>query len=191
MDREKSVRNVLLAVALLLGVFLIMKMVPNIVLVKSVRVTLTRNRDAITTLTNARNTDFSLIFRVSRIDFPEGTELTHPDRGPLGFQNDFFLDIDTVMNIKKEGSYIFSVASDDGFQLLINENPIGEFVGNRPFTTNMFTVYLKEGPSPFRLNYFQGFGRLGLQVTYQYLGDSRSYWVGQDSSHIRFLKIDQ
>jgi hypothetical protein len=186
MEREKIARNVLLAIAVLLGLFLAVKMMPKIVFGKNVTMTLVKNRDAISSLTNARNVDFSLTARISRIDFPEGAELTHPDRGPMGYMNDFYLDLTTEMTVLKEGSYVFGVVSDDGFQLWIDEKPIGEFVTSRPFTTNLFSVYIKPGTYPYRLSYYQGFGRLGLLANYKLLEDQRTYIVGQDSPAIRF-----
>lgn len=191
MEREKMARNILLACALILGVFLALKMAPKIVFGKPVRVILTKNREAISTITNARNADFSLMFRVSSVNFPEGPELVHPDRGPLGFQNDFYLDLDTVMLVKKEGSYVISIASDDGFRLFLNNNLVGEYISNRPFTTNAYTVYMKEGTYPFRLEYYQGFGRLGLAAVYQYLGENRTYLIGRNSPNIRFRYPEQ
>jgi hypothetical protein len=186
MEREKIARNALLVIAVLLGIFLAVKMAPKIVLARNVSMTLVKNREPIASLTNARDPDFTWTTRLSRIEFPEGTELSHPDRGPLGYLNDFYLDLSTVMTVKKEGSYVFGVASDDGFGLWIDEKPIGEFISNRPFTTNLYTIYIKPGTYTYRLMYYQGFGRQGLLATWKPLEDTMTRVIGQGSSAIRF-----
>lgn len=186
MEREKIVRNFLLAIAVLMGLFLVYKMSPRIVLSKTVRMNLVKNRESVSCLTNARNTDFSWTARISRIEFPEGTELVHPDRGPLGYQNDFFMDFETEMTVVRGGLYVFGVASDDGFRFWIKDNMVGEYLTNRPFTTNLYTVNIQPGTYTYRLSYYQGFGRLGLTATYKYLEDRKTYAVGRNSPFIRF-----
>ena len=74
-----------------------------IVFSKNIYMVLVKNRGTITTLTNVKNIDFTWSTRISTIYFPESNELTHPDRGPLGYQSDFYIDLSTYIKVKKEG----------------------------------------------------------------------------------------
>ncbi len=186
MEREKTLRNLFLAAVAVLGFVLAWKMVPRIVLVRNVRMVLTKSREAVALLTDERKTDFTWRAYFSRIEFPEGESLSHPDRGDLGYSADFFLDFSVRMRVLREGYYLFGVASDDGFRLSFGTNLVGEFVSNRPFTTNRYRVYLKTGAYDYRLNYYQGFGRLGLAAFYQTPDASRPLPVGRNSRDVRF-----
>jgi hypothetical protein len=171
----------------IIGIFLIVKMMPPIALFCPVKMVLTKQIGNIVTLDDTRKADFTRNFVVPTILFPEGEELYHPVLGYFGYKYNFFMDFTVNMDVKKEGYYHFIVGSDDGFRLHIDSNILGEFTNNRSFSLNDMMVYLNKGKHQVLLNYFQGFGRQGLTAYYQYDEQPKKYLVGKSSSYIRFF----
>lgn len=186
MMNEKRIVIGFFILVVLLGCFILFKVIPPIHFHLPVEMTIMKQNGQIFSITNQRNPSYTQVFRVPDIDFPEGTEWKHRSIGPYGHQTDFFADFITTIIVKKEGTYYFDVASDDGFQLWIDNKLIGEFLTNRPFTTNQYNIYLNAGDHSYRLNYYQGFGRLGLSANYQFFGDNQTYFIGNNSSFLNF-----
>ncbi len=186
MDNEIKLRNGLLIMALILGLFLIYKMIPPLVFIRNINMTIIKQKGYIKRITDPQNIDFKLYFKIPDIDFPEGDVLVHPKLGNLGFKSDFFLDFNTGMRILREGEYTLGVFSDDGFQLWIDGTLLGEFPDNRPYSSNEYKIYLKPGEYAYHLYYFQGFGRLGLKAYYQSPGEKKIHLIGENSGYVRF-----
>ncbi len=186
MDHILKLRNGFLCLLILFALFMIYKMRPRISFINPIKMQLIKQKGNIKRLADPQNIDFEVNYRIPTVDFVEGTELYHKKLGPLGFQNDFFLDITSKFIVLKEGNYEFSIASDDGFQFWVNDNLIGEFLDNRSLATNQFSLYLKPGDYSFRIYYYQGYGRMGLYAGYKYTGDNRYYIVGENSPFMRF-----
>jgi hypothetical protein len=190
MDNEKNIVIGFLVIVILIGLMILIKIFPHINFSTPIEMTIVKQNGSITEITNQRNPSYIQHYKIPNINFPEGTEFEHPGIGKFGLQTDFFADLYTVINIKKEGTYFFSVASDDGFQLWIDNNLIGEFISNRSFSTDQVNVYLNEGDHHFKLSYYQGWGRLGLVSFYQGFGDSTTYLIGKNSKYMSFKYDD-
>ena len=186
MNNEIRLRNGLLVLAIIMGLFIIYKMMPPLVFIKNVNMTIVKQKGNIKRITDPQNVDFKLNFKIPDINFPEGEVLFHPKLGNLGFQSDFFLDFHTVLNVLREGEYTFGVFSDDGFQLWLDDNLLGEFQDNRPYSESSFKIFLKPGEYNYHLYYYQGFGRLGLKAYYKLPGGNREYLIGDNSFFVKF-----
>jgi hypothetical protein len=179
-------RNIFIVVLIALALLLILRMLLPISFFNPIKMKLSKQIGVILQLDQPRNVDFTVTCVIPSIDFLEDAELTHKKLGPFGFKQDFFIDFYTQMKVNREGYYVFRLVSDDGFRLRIDRQKIGEFVFSRSLTTNEFLLYLQRGRHSFELNYFQGFGKMGLSAEYRLNGDLRFHKVGESSSSVCF-----
>lgn len=124
-------------------------------------------------------------FAFDHLSFPLGEELFHQNTGYLGYRQDFLLHARTELNVLQEGNYTFIVDSDDGFSLTLNQQPICEHIDGRAMQSSVCEVFLSKGKQFFELKYFQGFGKLGLRVSYE-TESEQNFVVGKDSAFITF-----
>lgn len=150
--------------------------------------TITKNKTPITSLDMPTIRDYTVNATITTIDFPQGDHFKHSTLGGFGVRNDFFVEFTTMMRVGKEGKYIFKVSSDDGFRFLVGSTMIGEFVKDRAYQENIYKIALTRGDHQLILEYFQGYGPLGLRAYYQREGDLQWFFIGEDSGSIRFLK---
>ena len=150
----------------------------------SVNVTILQNKRPIATVYDAKMVSKTKQIEVPTIDFTQGGVLHHNSMGPLDFKHNFFMNLDTKMDVKEGGYYRFIVTSDDGFVLKIDNKKVCEFSKNRAFEPTVCSSHLNKGEHIFKLSYFQGGGPLGLKV--EYLKGSKRYLVGESSGLMRF-----
>jgi hypothetical protein len=129
------------------------------------------------------NKEKQLIF--DQIKFREGNELFHDNTGYLRFKNDFFMHVSTQIIVLKEANYLFRIKSDDGFRLKINNQLVCEQTQGQVFATTNCTYPLKLGEYLLELDYFQGYGNLGLEMTYEAEG-AAEYYIGKNSNNMAF-----
>lgn len=182
-------RVIFLAIVVLLGLYMLSKLFFPILINPSVSMVIIKQKGRVEMLDTPVSADFESRFFINTIAFPENQVLIHKDMGNFGYMADFFITFDTIMDVKREGNYIFSVASDDGFRLIIDNNTIGEITNDRPFTTNQFTHFLDKGVHRYNLKYFQGFGGLGCVAEYQRMDDRKKRFIGQNSGFIDFKRF--
>lgn len=186
--QNNKILTVWVVVVAVTTVFLVYKMMPGMRLFPHVNMTFIKQNGSLQSVTDQRNPDFQRKFPVSDINFPLDQELRHHDYGKFGFKNDFFMDLTTSMKVKKEGIYNFSVASDDGFQLYIDNELKGEFLSNRQFSTNTYRVMLSRGEHSYLLKYYQGFGQLGLVAFYSSIDGGKPRLIGKNTGYISFKR---
>ncbi|MBN1396759.1 MAG: chitobiase/beta-hexosaminidase C-terminal domain-containing protein [Bacteroidetes bacterium] len=84
-----------------------------------------------------------------------------PDKLNFGIVMDGFLEI------RKEGYYIFTLDSDDGARICINDEPILTYDGLHGMgNTHTYMLPLKKGFYPIHVEYFQKGGGKGFDVRY-------------------------
>jgi uncharacterized protein YaiE (UPF0345 family) len=84
---------------------------------------------------------------------------------PCGLTNNFAADMTGYFDVSADGLYTFSTSSDDGSYLVIDGAMVvnnGFFQGN---TQRSGTIFLAAGKHVFDLQYFQGGGGAGLDLT--------------------------
>ncbi len=148
--------------------------------------TISKNRVNITHINQARDISASKEVKVDVLNLAEKSRFMHPTLGEIGYGDEFFVDINSVMQVKQPGRYQFFVGSDDGFILTINGREICRFNGSRALATQTCNANLNEGANQFQLNYYQGYGNAGLKVEYRKADSSKRYWVGENSAFIKF-----
>ena len=186
MIKQLEKRHVFLALMLISSLVIFLSIRP-ISIDPNVKGTLVKQNGSIATIDTVRNPSSTKVFYFDKIDFENSTTLIHKSMGPLGFSNDFFIDFEANMNVREVGTYTFSVASDDGFRLWIDDQQLSEWLGDRPVSATPASVHLTTGRHTFRMSYFQGYGNLGLKVTYSGQGGS-TFLLGQSSDQIEFEK---
>ena len=159
-------------------------------LTPNVKATLVKQNGSITTIDTPRNPSSTKVFYFDNINFENSTSLIHKSMGPLGYSNDFFIDFEAKMDVLEEKTYTFEVSSDDGFRLWIDDQQLAEWLGDRPVSSTPATVHLTRGRHNFRMSYFQGYGNLGLKVTYSGQAGS-NFLLGESSAMIKFEQYSQ
>jgi len=177
---------VFLGIVMFIGLLILMKTVRFENRSDHIKLTVTQQKGAISTLDTLRKVSSKKIFHVSSINFPQKRMLEHKDLGKMGYSSNFFIDATTKMSVVSKGKYRFTVRSDDGFRLKIDDKVLCEYPGHRPMTTNTCTIHLSQKDHIFQLSYWQGGGPLGLSVKYHKIGTSKHHFVGDDSKNITF-----
>lgn len=159
---------------------------------RTIRVNLYPQGHDLKSLSDAEDRSRRLEFYIDSLQFPIGKELSHVHLGPLGFTEDFLLEINTELEVTKATDYVFSVWSDDGFMLRIDGNDVAGHAESRPYAETQAVIRLNAGRHLFHLSYFQGYGPLGLTVLYREQR-SNGAWVpiGQSSERMRFRLLGQ
>jgi len=157
---------------------------------KPIEVTVLKQDGAIIDLNTPGKTIDKKQFSFDKLSFPKGSELFHQNTGFLGYKESFFLQAKTQINVIQEGNYTFVVNSDDGFKLKLNDQTICQHIAGRAMQSSSCSIHLSKGKQLFDLKYFQGFGNLGLEVTYE-LESQPAYLIGTDSNYLKFHTVNK
>ena len=151
-------------------------------------------------LFSVKDTQYSTQFSVNTLHFPLAKELYHDNTGFLDYKEDFFLSLHTRFKVKKTAYIRFIILSDDGFQLKINKQSICQFAQARAMQETICEpIKLQAGIHSLSLDYFQGFGELGLIGKYIICDKpdcdqtdllKKAIIIGKNSSSVVFLPID-
>ncbi len=172
----------------MVGLFLLTKTVRFSLDEGPIRLTIIQNKGALNSIDTPRDVLSKKMFMLRELDFPQTRMLQNTQYGKLGYTQNFFLDAEVDMQVKRAGDYRFTVRSDDGFRLLIDAKNICQHPGDRPMLSTECSVTLAAGDHRLSLSYFQGGGPMGLQVSYQMAGENTSRFVGVDSDNLVFKK---
>lgn len=179
-------KNILLSLLLaLVCVLIVVRIIPASV-DPVIKLVISKNKVSIKDLQQQRNIETTKDVMVDILNIGEQNRFKHPKLGEIGFGSDFFVDIDAPFTVTQGGKYQFIIASDDGFNLLIDDKSICQFRGSRPMSSQTCNINLTKGLHRFKLFYYQGYGNAGLRVQHTKVGSHKTYWVGADSESIKF-----
>lgn len=151
-----------------------------------VKLVISKNRTSITNIHQQRDIEITREVMVDRLNLLDKGRFSHPKLGNVAtYSDDFFVDVDHKVTIKKADNYRFLIGSDDGFSLAIDGKQICEHLGDRPYTVQPCIIFLNEGEHNIRVSYFQGYGNSGFTVEYA-RGDEKPRWFGDDSDSVKF-----
>lgn len=190
MDASKNKERGLLIIVVFIGLFIITKTVRFSLSDGEIALTITKQNGGIQTIDTRRNPANTHKMYVKKLEFPQGRMLKHAQYGKIGFSNNFFIDAEVLMHVKKASDVNFYVRSDDGFRLKIDNKIACQHPGDRPMRTTTCKMHLSPGIHPLSLSYFQGGGPMGLETKYQRAG-GKSYVIGEDSDEIVFKAVRQ
>jgi len=166
---------------------------------QTIRVKLFQQTEQLKNFMAIKNTRPSIQFSVNNIHFPEGSELYHSNTGFLNYKEDFFLSLHSRFKLKKSVSIRFIIESDDGFQLRINNTIVCKFDQPRSMLNTVCeNIQLQQGIHTLSLDYFQGYGRLGLIAKYIICDtkncdtkehNTKTELIGNNSSLVDFLPL--
>lgn len=145
-----------------------------------------KNKVPIKSVDQKRDISQSKTVWVDKLMLKDGARLIHPKLGAIGFSDSFFIDVESDFTVKKSGVYYFIPGSDDGFSLDVDGKRLCAFVKDRPYSTQRCRIELDEGEHSFKLSYFQGGGLSGLTLAYQFKGDRKRRWFGENSRYLNF-----
>ncbi len=168
-----------------LTTIVILFLVRPISLTPNVKAVLSKQKGNIQTIDTTRDISSTKTFYFDTIEFENSSSLIHKQMGPLGFSDDFFIDFEANIDVRQEGDYIFTVRSDDGFRLFVDDRRLSEWLGDRPVAATEGSTFLTQGRHQIKLSYFQGYGNLGLSANYRKVGGP-SFPIGQSSVYLTF-----
>lgn len=151
-----------------------------------IKLVISKNRVNIQNIHQARDIESTKEVMVDILNLAEHNRFKHPKLGEIGFDSNFFVDIDLPFTVTQGGRHQFIVASDDGFSLSIDGKQLCQFPGSRPLGNQTCNVNLSPGEHRFQLAYYQGYGHAGLRVQHRKVSSGKTYWVGENSASLRF-----
>lgn len=172
---------------LLIGVFVLYNSI-TFEYRNAIDVDIAKQKGVIRTIDTPKNISFRRHISIDRLKFPPSKTLSHKKFGILGFSNNFFINAKVDMHVHQKGLYIFTVSSDDGFRLKMDNVLICEHIKDRPYQKSICKVNISKGKHLFNLDYFQSGGPLGLHVQYS-LNGKTFFDVGEDTEMITFEEI--
>jgi hypothetical protein len=151
-----------------------------------VKLVISKNRVGITNIYQQRDIEFTREVMVDVVNLLDKSRFSHPKLGNIAtYSDDFFVDVDHKITVKKADTYRFLMGSDDGFSLTIDGKLICEHLGDRPYSVQPCLIFLSEGEHHVHMSYFQGFGNSGFTVQYA-RGDEKPSWFGENSGSMKF-----
>lgn len=151
-----------------------------------VKLIISKNRAGITNIYQQRDIEFTREVWLDVLDLEEKNRFSHPKLGNVAtFSDDFFVDVDHSITVKKADTYRFLMGSDDGFALTIDGKLVCEYPGDRAYTVQPCLIFLAEGAHQVQIAYFQGYANSGFTVEYA-RGDEKPRWFGEDSDSVKF-----
>ena len=79
----------------------------------------------------------------------------------------FAIEFSSNLQIDDKGEYSFSVSSDDGAKLFIDDKLVVENDGSHTRITKTGKILLEKGTHRIRVDYFDDYGSEFLEVTYE------------------------
>jgi len=104
-------------------------------------------------------------FAVDTLRFPDGNELRHAVRGSVALPvplSQLAIRFTACLQVDTPGRFEFAVASDDGFELRIDNRPVTWHHAVRAYGATRGMVDLTSGRHRYSLLYSQSTGRLGV-----------------------------
>lgn len=179
-------KNGLFSLALALVTLLIVYRIIPVTVDPVVKLVISKNRVSVSNIYQQRDIESSKEVWVDVLNLEYKSRFGHSTLGNVAdYSEDFFVDVDHKVTIKKSDNYRFLIGSDDGFSLSIDGKLICEHLGDRPYSIQPCMIFLNEGEHQVHISYFQGFGNSGFTVEYA-RGDEKQRWFGEDSDSVKF-----
>ena len=152
---------------------------------QNISISVLQNSKKIISLDQPKSISFRKNLSVKYLFFPPGKSLYNRSIGYTGFTTNFFIKAEVKGIVKKEGLYHFIIYSDDGFRLSVDKKTVCQYLKDRAYSKTKCSYFLKKGKHLLEIDYFQGYGPLGLKAGYSF-DDKRYYLIGKDSKYIVF-----
>lgn len=179
-------KNSIFSALLILVAILILVRIAPVTVDPVVKLVISKNRVSIANIYQQRDIEFTREVMIDRLNLLEKSRFSHAKLGNIAtYTDDFFVDVNHTITVKKTDTYRFLMGSDDGFSLRIDDKLICEHLGDRPYSVQVCMVHLTEGKHQIAMSYFQGFGNSGFTVQYA-RGDDKPVWFGENSKHVKF-----
>ncbi len=133
-------------------------------------------------------------FYIERVNFLTNSEkLTHATSSAFDeeaniYKNNFSVEMETLMDIKKGGMYSFIFKSSGGITLQIDDILILNARKDRSQGSKTAPVHLDKGKHKLKIVYVHNKGKIRLQVSYRCKKDYKNRLVGQASRYAQFVR---
>jgi hypothetical protein len=151
-----------------------------------IKVLLQVDKDEVKRIDQVRKPKLSRLFYTESVEFPPDTYLHYRDGPPVGFDRNFFMDLEARFIVINPGKYTFRVRSDDGFRLVIDRTPLMSHPEERAANMDEGSIELAAGPHQLWLSYFQRSGPAALEAAYIPPREETAYPIGWTSNAIHF-----
>ncbi|NWF65837.1 MAG: hypothetical protein HXX81_00025 [Campylobacterales bacterium] len=153
----------------------------------NIKVDISKTKNQIKSINDNFDIAYTKSYDIDVINFKNSNELVHEKLGNLGFNDNFFCDFKSKIDVSEDIKIVIYLYSDDGFKFFIDSIKYGEFINDRAFSLSKFEIPLTKGIHEGKILYFQGYGQLGIKVEYEVAG--KKYLWGENSKYIKFLKV--
>lgn len=179
-------KNAIFSTLLILVSMLIIVRITPVTVDPVIKLVISKNRSSITNIHQQRDIESVIEIKIDRLNLLHNGRFGHPKLGNIAtYSDDFFVDVDHKITVKKADTYRFLGGSDDGFYLNIDGKQVCEHQGDRPYAVQPCLIFLNEGEHQVRASYFQGFGNSGFTLEYA-RGEEKQQWFGDDSASVKF-----
>ncbi|MES2675135.1 MAG: serine protease [Pseudomonadota bacterium] len=173
------------ALLILMSMLIIVRITP-VTVAPVIKLVISKNRSSITNIHQQRDIESTIEITIDRLNLLHNGRFGHPKLGNIAsYSDDFFVDVDHKIIVKKADTYRFLSGSDDGFYLMVDGKQVCEHTGDRPYAVQSCAIFLNEGEHQVRASYFQGFGNSGFTLEYA-RGEEKQKWFGDDSAAVKF-----
>jgi hypothetical protein len=177
-------KNTIVSALLLLIAGLIIYRIAPVYVPGNLTAVISKNGSDIRNINQARDIIKTHSVKLDKLNLYHKGKFGHPKLGNIAkTSDDFFLDVDQMITINKEGNYQFLVGSDDGFSLTIDNKKICEHPSDRPYSIQSCNIFLTKGKHRLQATYFQGFGNSGFTLQYR-ATNKKIYWFGENSADL-------
>ena len=147
-----------------------------------------QSKTKLATLDSSYKIGSSKHIKIEKLYFPQRKTLSYYMYGDLGFSRDFLMFITSTFKAKIDTDVKFSIYSDDGFRLKIDDKTVCQYTKSRPLKKTTCKTHITKGKHTLFIKYFQGYGMLGLKGIYRIMG--KNYYIGQNSKYLDFYAQD-
>lgn len=175
MSRLKPADTVLSLTLVAVTLAIVIRLIPPMVDERFI-LSMKKNAEHITRIDQPRQIEATRTVGVDRLELIDRNRFAHPTLGPLGWGEDFFVDIDSRFTVSEAARYRFLVGSDDGFELRIDGQLVCRHPGDRPYSKQSCYRRLDAGEHRLELSYFQGYGNAGLTLEAGRISTAPRYW---------------
>lgn len=155
----------------------------------NVKLTLVQSDREVTGLNMVFNSLNSKVFYPGTVHFPPNGPFNHNNGLEIGFRRHFFATVESIIDVKKSGLYEFRVSSDDGYIFYIDNIKVADSNLPKGYTKEISKCWLEEGTHNLKIDYFQIAGGCGLTVSYSPPGSNLSYYLGEPSPQVKYIKL--
>jgi len=158
--------------------------------INTIHMTAFRQDHTLTGFDSPRDTGDRISAYLDRITFGNQEDPKDSVFSKFGLYRNFFADFTTLFSLQEQHEVTFSVHSDDGFRLLVDDKEMAGFFIDRVYEETQVKVSIAPGDHTLLLQYFQGEGFVGLDAFYRIADNDEWHPVGESTPYLMFMDFN-